>query len=127
MPRYSVTISSTANDTRKAAAIIHELAHIFCGHIPCEDKEFMKSLKIPKRVEPDKDTAEYEAEKTVEYVSKTMGIEYDAEEYLKNYKTGKVDKAVSEAYIVDAAQRLIEIMMKCGIYPHPVEDTDTDI
>lgn len=117
---YSVTVNSTANETSKAAAILHELAHIFCGHLPCEDKEAMKALKMPKRTAPDKNTEEYEAEKTVEYVCKAMGIEYDADDYLKSYDTENVDKALSESFILDSAQRLIDLMLTAGVDPHLV-------
>ena len=119
---YSITINSTANDTNKAAAILHELAHILCGHLPCEDKESIKALKLPKRTDADKNTKEYEAEKTVEYVCKAMGIEYDADDYLESYNMENVDKALSESFILDATQRIIELMLKAGIDPHLVEE-----
>ena len=119
---YSITINSTANDTNKAAAILHELAHILCGHLPCEDEKSMKTFKIPKRKDTDKNTKEYEAEKTAEYVCKAMGIEYNADDYLKSYNTENVDKALSESFILDATQRIIELMLKAGIDPHLVEE-----
>ena len=117
---YSISINSTANETRKAAAALHELAHIFCGHLPCEDKETMKAMKLPKRNDPDRNTKEYEAEKTVEFVCKAMGIDYDADDYLDGYDTENVNKPLSESYILGAAQRLIDLLLKSGIDPHVV-------
>ena len=122
MTYYSVVINSTVNDTNKAAAILHELAHIFCGHLTCEDKEAMKTIKLPKHRDADKNTKEYEAEKTVEYVCKAMGIEYSADDYLEGYNTSGVNKALSESYILDSAQRLLELMLRLGIDPHLVEE-----
>lgn len=119
---YSVTINSTANETNKAAAILHEMAHILCGHFTCEDEKSVKTFKLPKRKDIDKNTAEYEAEKTAEYVCKAMGIEYDAEDYLKDYDTKNVDKTLSEPYILDAMQRLVDLMLKAGVDPHLVEE-----
>lgn len=127
MTYYSIVINSTANETNKAAAILHELAHIFCGHLPCEDNGAMKGLKIPKRMISDKNTMEYEAEKTVEIVCKTMGIEYSADDYLKYYDTANVDRILSGSYIMGAAQRLTDIMLKTGIDPHLVEDKESSL
>ncbi len=120
---YSITINSTANETNKSAAILHELAHILCGHLPCGDEKSMKAFKIPKRKCTDKNTNEYEAEKTVEYVCKAMGIDYNADEYLESHTTKNVDKVLSESFILDSSQRIIELMLRAGIDPHLVVDS----
>ncbi|MCR5022254.1 ImmA/IrrE family metallo-endopeptidase [Ruminococcus sp.] len=120
---YSITINSTANETNKSAAILHELAHILCGHLPCGDEKSMKAFKIPRRKYTDKNTNEYEAEKTVEYVCKAMGIDYNADEYLESYTTKNVDKVLSESFILDSSQRIIELMLRAGIDPHLVVDS----
>ena len=120
---YSVVINSTANDSQKSSAIIHELAHIFCGHHPSVSKEYSKKMAIPlRRTVPDLNTMEYEAEKTVEYVSKMMGIEYDADRYLNGYDISQVDRSLSEVYILYATQKLTALMTDTGIDPHLVTE-----
>ena len=115
---YSITLNSSANDSRKAETILHELGHIYCGHLQSDEKH-MKELGIPKRELKSctADMKEYEAEKVCELVCRTLGFEYDSGEYLSGYDTENIDEAFSLSYIADAAEKIIRGMMSVGIIP----------
>ena len=136
---YSITINSSDTSTYKAAAIIHELAHICCGHCTdndIDDKEDRRRRKIPARETEmvdestgrhstlDRNTMEYEAEKTVELVCRIMGFEYRADDYLSGYDTSGVDTMLSQPFINQAAESILEKLRKAKIRPSPVIDTE---
>ena len=139
---YAVTINSSDTNTNKAVAILHELAHIYCGHFTVaeqDDKHIRDDRKkrgIPSRKFEmfddntgchaflDTNTKEYEAEKTVELICRFMGFEYDANDYLDGYDLQAVDDLLSRQFIYHAADKILEKLNNIGISPFPVVDTD---
>ena len=139
---YSVTINSSDTNTSKAAAILHELAHIYCGHFTIfgrDDKRIKDDQKkrgIPNRKKEmyddntghlailDANTKEYEAEKTVELICRFLGLEYEANEYLDGYDMQNVDELLSRQFIYHAADKILDKLNDARITPFPVVDEE---
>ena len=103
---YSLDLSKEA----RYATIVHELAHLYCGHLGTPNKKWW-----PDRRGLSRETAEFEAESVSYLVCARLNIETSSEEYLAGYVTvhSKVPKISLEC--VMKAAGLIEKMGKKGL------------
>lgn len=77
---FSVTVNSGYSVNEKYSTLIHELAHIFCGHLGVNKTSWWKS-----RTGMDKKSVEVEAESVSFLVCKRNGLQTTSESYLSNY------------------------------------------
>ena len=77
---FSVTLNSSYSINEKYSTLIHELAHIFCGHLGVNKKSWWKS-----RESLNETTVEIEAESVSFLVCKRLGLQTTSEAYLSNY------------------------------------------
>ncbi len=92
--RYLIEINKNHNASTQFVTIIHELAHMFLGHLGPD-----KKLRIPDRCHVDSDQREVEAESVAYVVARRNGLEPPSAEYLADYFGG-----ISESEFVDLYQ-----------------------
>ena len=78
--RFSITLNKSYSIKEKYSTIVHELAHIFCGHLGWEEKRWWNDRsKVSDKI------AEIEAESISFLVCKRLGLETTSESYLSSY------------------------------------------
>ena len=102
VPRFYIRIAQWLPQTSQYVTLVHELAHVFCGHLGKP-----KGAPWPDRHNHlSKAQRELEAEAVAYLVSSRAGIETRAAEYLAGYiSDGDVEK-ISVAQIVWAANHI---------------------
>lgn len=106
----AITVNKHTQDEEKATAILHEIGHILCGHLPVDKTN--QRLKVPDRAGEDlcKEQKEFEAEKVCELVCKTMGLYYDNKEYLNGYLVNESEPYFSMRLVVEASDKFMKTM-----------------
>jgi hypothetical protein len=79
-PAYHIRINENHDANTQFATLIHELAHLYLGHLGPD-----AYLHIPLRAHPTKAHSELEAESMSYIVCKRSGVESAAEVYLSEY------------------------------------------
>ena len=102
--RYVVIINSRLEDSQKAAAILHEVGHVLCGHVG-QDKD-NKYIKVPIRNELNHNIEEYEAETMCKILSRVLNIQSNSEIYLKEYSS----KGSSFDIIIRAVDKVLSVI-----------------
>jgi len=77
---FSITVNHSYQINEKYSTVIHELAHIFCGHLGINKTSWWKSRKSLNH-----ETVEIEAESVSFLVCKRVGLQSTSEAYLSNY------------------------------------------
>lgn len=77
---FFVTVNSSYSINEKYSTIIHELAHIFCGHLGINENSWWRM-----RTGLAKSSREIEAESISYLVCKRVGLQTTSEAYLSNY------------------------------------------
>lgn len=96
---YDVLFNEDLGRAARYATIVHELAHIYCGHLGAPNKKWW-----PDRRGLVQDVAEFEAESITYLVCKRLGIQNPSEEYLAQYIDGM--KSIPDISL--------ELIMKAG-------------
>lgn len=81
--RYGITLDSQAHDYQKLCATVHELGHLFCGHVPPDKKNAL--ISIPKRTDIAHNSKEMEAETVCKIVCDRFNLDYDYTDYMRGY------------------------------------------
>ncbi len=107
-----ITANSMCDNAAKFEAVIHELAHLYCGHLP-RGEHTPKNIKFSSR-EKEKltvDQMECEAEITTQMVFRILGMDLDISEYLKGYgfANGKKQE-ISYNEMVKAADKILDLL-----------------
>lgn len=79
-PTYRLRINSMHDPNVQFATLVHELAHLFLGHLGME-----AYLKIQDRSFLDNSEQELEAESVAYLVCRRAGVQLDSESYLHNF------------------------------------------
>ena len=81
--RYDVLLNHKHSPEAKYSTLVHELAHLYCGHLgtPNDEPWWPDRCGVPHRV------AECEAESVAFVVCRRIGIDTPSEEYLSQYVT----------------------------------------
>ena len=79
-PRFLITLNKRQSDEVNLLTLIHELAHIFCGHLDSLDDE-----KWPNRAGLNSESMEFEAESVGYLVCKRLGLNTNSDHYLAGY------------------------------------------
>lgn len=103
---YIIRLNKTHNPNVQFTTLVHELAHLYLGHLGPD-----KSLGIPDRGIPEHKTAELEAESVSFLVCSRRGIHSNAEQYLADFVSN--NKAVEnlDIYAVLKAAGKIETVL----------------
>lgn len=99
-PGWVVRVNSTLNTNAQFTTLVHELAHVYLGHLGGNGK------KWPDRRPPQLDVREFEAEAVTFIVSKRFGLQSNSAEYLNGYLKEKTIEFVSHSAIARAAGRI---------------------
>lgn len=105
-PAYSIRVCAGTNITVKFATIVHELGHLFCGHLRNSYVEHPPET-APRNLSVE--AKEFEAETVSWLVCRRLGIDNPAYKYLANYFHN--NKSIPEEVSVDEilkATRLAE-------------------
>ena len=78
--RYDIVINEALSDETKYASTVHELAHLYCGHLGTPNIRWW-----PSRTGLKESVEEFEAEATSYLVCKRIGIYSPSEKYLIHY------------------------------------------
>lgn len=108
-PAYRIRINGKHNPNVQFVTLIHELAHLYLGHLGPD-----KYLKIGQRYSLTREQKELEAESVAYLVCKRYGVESKSEAYLANYvnihsTTGNID-----FYAIMKAAGQIETVLNLG-------------
>lgn len=80
---YSIVVNSKLSEAEKLATIVHELGHLYCGHLFHTEME--KWLPDRFNIDLSLNQKEFEAETVCWLVCERMGIENPSAQYLSNY------------------------------------------
>lgn len=110
--KYDLLINKKHSDESQYATIVHELAHLYCGHLGTPNDRWW-----PDRRGMDIDVMEFEAESVSYLVCARAGIENKSEQYLSGYVgiNGEVPSISLEC--VMKAAGLVETMSKERMKP----------
>jgi antirestriction protein ArdC len=78
--RYQIKINSTFENGAKYATLIHELAHLYCGHNGTPNEKWW-----PDRSNLTKQQNEFEAESVSWLICERAGIKNPSDSYLSDY------------------------------------------
>lgn len=117
--RYKVTLNSDHSDETKYATLVHELAHLYCGHLGTPDERWW-----PDRTGLPHDVQEFEAESICYLMCKRLGIKNPSARYLATYlaKNEKGDVPSISLERVMASAGLIEQMGRERMKPRKERD-----
>ena len=110
--RYDLVVNKNHNREVQFVTIVHELAHLYCGHLGTPDKKWW-----PDRNGLSLNTREFEAESVAYLVCSRANIDNPSEKYLSGY-VAKEDQAppISLECVMKAAG-LIETMSRHSMKP----------
>lgn len=109
IPKYHIRINSKHNPNVKFVTLIHELAHLYLGHLGQD-----KYLKIGKRHSISHAKMELEAESVAYLVCKRYGVESKSEAYLANYVKENTLMGDIQLYLILKAAGQIEAVLNLG-------------
>ncbi len=78
--RYDVLLNSSHTPEEQYATLVHELAHLYCGHLGTPDERWW-----PDRPQLSVDVEEFEAESVAYLVCRRLGIKTRSAAYLAGY------------------------------------------
>ena len=111
---FDVLIDSKLAEQAQFSTMVHELAHLYCGHIGTPDKKLW-----PNRSSLSVNAKEVEAESIAYIVCGRAGIPCKSEEYLAGYSKKEEDTTSISLERVTVVSRLIEEMSQKGMRPRP--------
>ena len=94
------------------ATLVHELAHLYCGHVGTPNLNWW-----PNRTSLNRTFCEFEAESVSYLVCQRRGIDNPSKEYLAGYVRGNVPMPEISLDCVMAASGLIEKMGRERLKP----------
>ncbi len=108
-----ITTNSQSDNKAKFTAIIHELAHLFCGHLP-RGKYTPKEITFPNRQKENLtiNQKEHEAELTSAIVLKIIGVKsFNPFEYLKDYQDQNGEKIeINYSNMIKAVDKILNLI-----------------
>lgn len=106
--RFKITINSSFDLNTRFSTLVHELAHILCGHLGT-----FTDYKLPSRRGFTEDVVELEAESVSFLVCKRIGLKTTSEpylyEYLKNNPSGTLP-SISFDLILTVTNQIEQLM-----------------
>jgi len=106
---FAIVINGNHTPTSKYTTILHELGHLFCGHL-----YQTKAPWLPQRYDISPEKCEFEAETVNWLVCERLGIENDSERYLSGYlEQNEVIPDVSVDRILKAVNIIESLIRHC--------------
>lgn len=112
--RYAVALGEDLSHEARYVTLLHELGHLYCGHIGTLNPRWWPDRRGIARV-----PAEFEAESVAYLVSARLGIDNPSESYLSNYVEQKSEVPAISLECVMKAAGLIETMARGALKPRP--------
>lgn len=110
--RYDLVIGTKTSRESQYVTIVHELAHLYCGHLGTPDSKWW-----PDRRGLCHDVQEFEAESVAYMVCARSGIDSPAEQYLAGYVEKQEQVPSISLECVMKAAGLIETMSRGRVKP----------
>lgn len=110
--RYELLISDRLSTEGRYVTLVHELAHLYCGHLGSPNERWW-----PNRTGLDKVTREFEAESTAYLLCARHGVKNPSAEYLSGYVKGHTSVPPISLECVMKAAGLIESMGQGRLRP----------
>jgi len=110
--RYEILLSSSHSKEAKYATLVHELGHLYCGHLGTPDDKWW-----PDRRRLSHEHQELEAESICNLACMRLGIENPSAEYLAGYLPTNMDMPDISLDRVLTAVHLIEQMGRIRLGP----------
>lgn len=108
-----ITVNSMSDNGAKFTSVLHELGHLFCGHLP-KGKYTPTNIKFPNRAKENltKNQMEYEAEIAKNIVCEMLGVDLnDKEYYLMAYRNSDgSEPEVNYNEVLKAVDRILSII-----------------
>lgn len=108
-PAYHIRVNSKHDPNVQFVTLIHELAHLYLGHLGPD-----KYLKIAKRHRPKHQQRELEAESVAYLVCKRSEVESGSEKYLANFVMANTTMKNLDFYLTLKAAGQIETLLHLG-------------
>lgn len=108
-PTYLIRVNSKHDPNVQFVTLIHELAHLYLGHLGPD-----KYLKIAERSRPKHEQRELEAESVAYLICKRNGVESKSEEYLANFVSSNTTMGNLDFYLILKAAGQIETILQLG-------------
>lgn len=108
-PAYLIRVNSKHDPNVQFVTLIHELAHLYLGHLGPD-----KYLKIAERSRPKHEQRELEAESVAYLICKRNGVESKSEEYLANFVNANTTMGNLDFYLILKAAGQIETVLQLG-------------
>jgi hypothetical protein len=112
--QYEVFLRSDHTAEAQYATLVHELAHLYCGHLGTPDARLW-----PDRRFMDTNTMEFEAESVSYLVCRRLGLDTVSEAYLSGYTNAHEETPPISLETVLKVAGLIEKMGKKRLPPRP--------
>jgi hypothetical protein len=110
--RYGLLLNSKHSAEAKYATLVHELAHLYCGHLGSPNNTWWPDRRgLPHK------TCEFEAESVCYLVCKRLGIDNPSDQYLAGYMKEKAETPSMSLDCVMKAAGLIEQMGRVRMKP----------
>lgn len=106
-----ITLNPQKSKHTKFLSIIHELGHLFCGHLK-RGEYTPKALKFDERNELSNYQIEAEAEFVTEMVLGVLGVEYDPTSYLDGYNAAEENK-INYTELIKVIDNVLKLVPKC--------------
>lgn len=103
--QYDVLLEERATRETQYATLVHELAHLYCGHLGSPNPAFW-----PDRQRQDHDVKEFEAESVCSIVCRRRGVDSMSETYLSGFANSHAKVPMISIERVTTVAGLIEQM-----------------
>jgi len=110
--RYDMKLNSKQDSNTQYGTLVHELAHLYCGHIGSPHEKWWRS-----RQGLDQTTEEFEAETVAHLVCSRLDIDLGSDSYLSGYLKDNRDIPEISLDTVLTTARLIEEMGRAKLSP----------
>lgn len=113
--RYELLINSKLSDEAQYATLVHELAHLYCGHVGTPNEKWW-----PDRQRLPHEAREFEAESVSYLICQRLGIESPSVAYLAGYLKDKEPPEISLECVMKSTG-LIEQMGQKRLKPRKAD------
>ena len=113
--RYEMVVNSQHTPTTRFATMLHELGHLYCGHIGTPNSKWWKDRR---RFNLSLESMEFEAESVCWLICERLGIENPSAKYLEGYtnENGEIPDVSVDTIL--KATGSIESLIKGNVMPH---------